>query len=466
MPNHFQTVNTLPHPDTVGCAGYRQLQSSRRQWLALKAASAATLGWMTGGSGLTVIAEQLARDAETKRQGTRPKSLLMLWLQGGPSQLETFDPHPGTLYGGEVKAISTSIAGCFISDLLPATAEQLHHACVVRSVVSKEGDHERATYHLKTGWRPDPTLVHPSIGAIICHQSPENLEIPRHVSILASQWPARGGYLGPSVDAFQIGDPNDQIPNLKAAVDSDTLNIRAGRLLDVLESEFQRGRMIDLDGNRTLHRTATNRALQMMSSEQLSAFEVQLEGDETLKRFGNSGFGRGCLAAVRLLATGVRCVEVELAGWDTHINNHQLQAARAAELDLALAATLQELSARGLLDDTIVFCGGEFGRTPQINPAGGRDHWPHGFSVLLAGGRFRRGHVHGETAAVPDLKQLMGDNSKLLDASRVTNDIVTVADLHATLLNALGIRHTDEHITPIGRPMRWSDGDLIKSLLS
>ncbi len=122
----------------------------------------------------------------------------------------------------------------------------------------------------------------------------------------------------------------------------------------------------------------------MMSSEQLSAFDVKAEGAETMKRFGDNPFGRGCLAGVRLLSAGVRCVEVELSGWDTHINNHQLQSAQAKLLDVALAATLSELAKREMLRDTIVFCGGEFGRTPQINPAEGRDHWPHGFSVLLA----------------------------------------------------------------------------------
>ncbi|RMF37756.1 MAG: DUF1501 domain-containing protein, partial [Planctomycetota bacterium] len=178
---------------------------NRRQMVRGCAALGGT-AWMTG------LAERLARAAE-EQPAARPKSLLMIWLQGGPSQLETFDPHPGTLIGGDVRAISTSIPGVEIADTLPATAEVLHHATLVRSLVSKEGDHERATYHVKTGWRPDPTVVHPSIGAILCHQSSENLEIPRHISILASQWPARGGYLGPAYDAFQIGDPANPIPN-------------------------------------------------------------------------------------------------------------------------------------------------------------------------------------------------------------------------------------------------------------
>ncbi len=445
---------TQEQENSVGaCASYRRL--NRRQILQASASVAA-------GSWLTGVAEHLARASESSTSN-RPKSLLMLWLQGGPSQLETFDPHPGTWIGGDSQAIGTSVSGLQIADTLPATAEQMHHATLILSLVSKEGDHERASYHVKTGWRPDPTLQHPSIGAIVCHQSENNVEIPRHVSILASDWPARGGYLGPSFDAFQIGDPADGIPNLKARVDAPTLAARSGTLLNALESEFQRGRLSDMDRLRTLHQTATQRALKMMTSAQLSAFDVQAEGLQTLNKFGDTPFGRGCLAAVRLLGAGVRCVEVELSGWDSHINNHSLQAGRTQILDAALAATLQELHARGLLDDTIVFCGGEFGRTPQINPAGGRDHWPHGFSALLAGGSFRRGYVHGATVANPERTAF--DKEPARDATKLVEKAIEIPDLHATLLSSLGIDPSVERLTPVGRPLRWSDGAIIRELL-
>ena len=166
-----------------------------------------------------------------------------------------------------------------------------------------------------------------------------------------------------------------------------------------------------------------------------------------------------------MLSAGVRCVEVELGNWDSHINNHEFQSDKARILDPALAATLQELEKRDLLDDTIIFCGGEFGRTPTINPAGGRDHWPHGFSTLLAGGKFRRGYVHGQTAAKPDLNRLGNDDSGPFDPSQVTEKTVTVPDLHATLLHALDIDHTAERLTPVGRPLRWCDGNVVKELL-
>ncbi|MEM8732771.1 MAG: DUF1501 domain-containing protein, partial [Planctomycetota bacterium] len=461
-----------PSAEQAGCDGYQRFRGSRasavsgatrRSFLrssANAAAGVASAGW------LTRFAESLARASESKSASSKPaKSLLFIWLQGGPSQLETFDPHPGSKIGGDVKGIDTKIKGVQLADSMPATAEQLHLATVVRSVISKEGDHERASYHLKTGWRPDPTLVHPSIGSVVCHQSEENLEIPRHVSITPTQWPARGGFLGPALDAFQIGDPANKVPNLSARVPEEQMDARLNRLLGAVEDEFLRGRLSNMDQSRTLHRKATNRAVNMMHSEQLAAFDVKQESKATLDQFGDHEFGRGCLAAIRLLKAGVRCVEVELSGWDSHINNHELQYGQAGILDKALAATLQELEAREMLEDTVVFCGGEFGRTPSINPASGRDHWPHGFSTLLAGGRFRRGHVHGATAANIDPATLRGPGQSI-DPLKLTEDAITVPDLHATLLKALGVDHEFENMTPIGRPLRWSDGNVNASLFA
>jgi len=179
-------------------------QTSR--WIAsrrdlLKSGSLAAL---SAGSLWTSVAESLAQNSSSAR---RPKAVILLWMQGGPSQLETFDPHPDTAIGGQAKAIKTSVPNLLIANTLEQTAEVMHLGTLVRSMTSKEGDHERATYNMKTGWRPDPTLLHPAIGSVLCHQSAENIEIPRHVSILSGQWPARGGYLGSHFDAFQLGDP-------------------------------------------------------------------------------------------------------------------------------------------------------------------------------------------------------------------------------------------------------------------
>jgi len=439
----------------AGCDSFSRM--IRRDWLRRTAgtAAAAAVGLSQAGF-LTRVAEQIARANDQEARTQRPRGLIVLWMQGGPSQLETFDPHPGSPIGGETRPIQTSLPRLEIAASLPRTAEIMHRATLIRSMVSKEGDHERATYNMKTGWRPDPTLIHPSIGSVLCHQTESNLEIPRHISIQPGQWASRGGYLGSAWDAFKLWDPKDPLPNLKSYVDPKVFEQRLGDL-DVVESQFRKGRRKDLDSAKTLHSISTQRAKVMMASEQIQAFEIDRESDSVRNRFGDTPFGRGCLAAVRLIEQGVTCVEVELSGWDTHIENHALQSGRCEILDAALHALVELLAERELLDSTVVLCGGEFGRTPQINIAEGRDHWPTGFSTVLFGGPMRRGYVHGETT--PEL--LSTDQ----DPSQGVRDPVRIEDLHATLLHAFGIDFAEELLTPIGRPLARSAGSLILPLL-
>lgn len=436
-----------------GCDSLRNYQ--RRRFLRGGA-------WVTGGllsqGMLTRIAERLSIASEAKNnEKLAAKSLIILWMQGGPSQLETFDPHPDSKIGGETKGIQSSVSRLQIASTLPRTAEIMHRTTLIRSMVSKEGDHERATYNMKTGWRPDPTLIHPAIGSVICHQSEDNIEIPRHVSILSGQWPSRGGYMGSVLDAFQTGDPKDPLPNLKSYTEKKVLENRLHDLKEVVESEFRKGRLRELDKNKTLHESSTVRATTMMASEQIKAFDISQEPSSVVAAFGDNSFGRGCLAAIRLIEQGVRCVEVELSGWDSHVQNYSLQSGRCAILDAALHSLISQLDERGLLNQTIVMCGGEFGRTPKINVADGRDHWPTGFSTLLAGGPFRAGYVHGETT-----HELMESGK---DPLLGVKDAVRIEDLHATLLHSFGIDFQKELQTPIGRPLALSAGSIIKSLL-
>jgi hypothetical protein len=415
---------------------------NRRRWLGA-ASIAASSPW------LTLVSERLARGEQVHPEKSA-NSLIVLWLQGGPSQLETFDPHAGKKIGGDVQAIRTSVKGFDFAGSLPRLAERADQLSVIRSMVSKEGDHERATYHIKTGWRPDPTILHPSIGAVVCHQLSDDVEIPRHISILAGQWPARGGYMGSRFDAFQTSDPRFPLPNLQR-IDQDPTILTRVKDLEYLEQQFAVGRRVALKETLTPHESATDQALKMMSSEQIKAFEISRE-DETVKmQFGDTPFGRGCLAALRLIEEGVRCVEVELSGWDTHANNHALQYSQAEILDQGFSALIDQLKERGLWEKTIVFCAGEFGRTPVINPLAGRDHWPHGFSVALAGGSIRRGLIHGATTSQPKLD--VDDKTVNVESP------VEVPDLHASLLHALGVNHALELQTPIGRPLKLSQGN-------
>ena len=194
-----------------------------------------------------------------------------------------------------------------------------------------------------------------------------------------------------------------------------------------------------------------------MSSEQLRAFSVEDASRTDLDRYGNTPFGRSCLVAIQLVQAGVRCVEVTLGGWDTHTNNTEAQRDRIRILDPAMAAMMADLKASGLLENTIVIWAGEFGRTPQLNGAIGRDHWPHGFSVVMGGGGIRGGQVVGETNKTPDIR-----------AENKTRDVVnpvTIADIHATVLKALSIDYQQELQTPIGRPMAISKGTPIAQLI-
>ena len=274
-------------------------------------------------------------------------------------------------------------------------------------------------------------------------------DIPRHISILTGQWPGRGGFLGGEFDAFQIGDPNGRLPDVTASVPPARDGSRLSDL-DVVERAFAHGRKGRVEG--TLHRETLARARVMMSSEQLRAFDVSREPASVRAEYGDSPFGRGCLAARRLIEVGVRCVEVTLDGWDAHVNNHEIHRKLAAQLDPAFAALLSDLKRRDLLDHTVVVCGGEFGRSPKVNVAGGRDHWPNGFSLALAGGGLRGGTALGKT----DPDGLKGPDTP-----------TSVEDVYATVLSALGLDPSKENIAPATtRPIKLSQGKAIRELLA
>jgi hypothetical protein len=415
------------------------LKASRRGFLS--AATLATAGW------LTPVAQALARRAEQARREPA-QSVILLWLAGGPSQLETFDPHCGAEIAAGTQAIATAARGVQLAAGFERLASQMQDVSLVRSLVSKEGDHERGTYLAKTGYRPDATLVHPSIGAICCHQLPSSaVDIPRHVSILPNQWPARGGYLGNQFDAFKTFDPAERIPDVTQRVSSER---QTARLRDraTVDAAFLAGRRRAVDG--TSHGARIDQAVALMNSPQLRAFETDDEPREVQAAYGDTPFGRGCLAARRLIEQGVRCVEVTLTGWDSHTNNHETHERLVKILDPAFAALVDDLRRRDLLSRTVVLCGGEFGRTPRLNPLAGRDHWPHGFSMALAGGGLRGGQVIGATDPA---------GSKQVDDPR------SVADVHATVLKALAIDPAHEIMTPVGRPMKFSEGTPIAQLI-
>ncbi len=417
---------------------------SRRD-LALAGSALLGAGW------LTRVAAALARDAELApaiRQTSQPQSLILLWLAGGPSQLETFDPHPGAAIAAGTKAIDTNVPGVQLAEHYPRLAERMDKLCLVRSLVSKEGDHARALQLAKSGNPPNAVVAHPSLGAICCHQLPRGeTDIPRHVSILSPDTAGRGGFLGPQYDAFQLGDPAQPVPDVRSRVSLPRLKHRLEDL-EVVDRAFARERAPWRYGE--AYRQTITQARAMMDSAQLAAFRVGDEPRAVRDAYGDTPFGRGCLAARRLIEVGVRCVEVTLPGWDSHQNNQDIHARLAETLDPAFSALLDDLAQRELLDRTLVVCLGEFGRTPKLNRVGGRDHWPHGFSAALAGGQLRTATVVGQTDP---------------EGRRQVVDPCGFADLHATILTALNIDSAHEVMTSVGRPVKFNEGRPIAAIL-
>ncbi len=399
--------------------------------------------------GVSLALPAMTARAAARRRDERPKSLITLWMNGGMSQLETWDPHPGTKSGGDVRDIATSNKDVRISELLPQMAEQLHSCMLIRSLTSKEGDHERGAAFVKTGYRPEPTLKYPTLGAIAAHELPNpELEIPQYVTLAPDRIVPEGGYLGNQWDAFRVFQPGMGLSNLKSYVSPER---QADRLqgLNVVSQQFEQRRQFG--AKRTLHQNTLDRALEMMSSEQLKAFELETESSSTKADYGDTSFGRGCLVARRLVEVGVRSIEVTLPGFDTHVANHSGHVTNCKILDPAIATLIRELRERDLLESTIVLCISEFGRTPSINPAAGRDHWPNWFSCMIAGGGFRESAVIGATPH--DVFEGKNSDGKLI----LPAEPVLVPELYATIMATMGIDFRKEILTPIGRPIRFAD---------
>ncbi len=406
------------------------------------------LRWAAG-LGMSFTLPGLTTRAAERRGTERPRSLLTIWLSGGPSQLETWDPHPGSLIGGPTRAIDTSIKGVQIAEGFPLLAGQLHHLSVIRSLTSREGDHDRATYTVKTGFRPDPTVTHPGIGAIVAHAQPSTeLELPPVVSLGQENSPWKGGFLGGSFNALQVREPGQAGENVRDWIEEPRQQRRLDGL-DLVGKRFLQGRGAVV--NRTQHEHSIEAAIRMMTSEQVKAFEIDEEPEEIRAAYGDSNFGRGLLVARRLIEEGVRSVEVTLQNFDTHDDNFTRHQNHATVLDPAFAALLKDLAARDLLASTAVLCLGEFGRTPRINGAEGRDHWPHGFSCLVGGAGLKGGQLIGATDPA-------GEREK-------PEDPIGVDDLYATVLTALAIDPAHQVQTPIGRPIKYSNGKPIGRLL-
>jgi len=382
------------------------------------------------------------------------KSVVLLWLNGGPATIDLWDLKSGHANGGPFKSIATSASGVRVSEHLPNWAKWMKHAAIVRSITSKEGDHTRAVHLARTGYVPQGAIRFPAMGSLICHETADAAQaadladgLPQFVSIAPARYSAElgAGFLGPSFAPLDVGlyanRPEDLVvPNLAGFAGVDEAERRERlKLLASLDDRFR-----DRSTNSVVAsiRAANDAAVRLMRPEAAGAIALDDEPGEVRDRYDRGVFGQGCLLARRLVERGVRFVEVTLDGWDTHSNNFTAVEGLSTTLDVAAGALLDDLRRRGLLDSTLVVCMGEFGRTPKINAGGGRDHWPHAWSAALAGGGVRGGHVVGATNDA---------------GTEVVADPVSVPDLLATICRLVGIDYTKQNDSNVGRPIRIAD---------
>jgi uncharacterized protein (DUF1501 family) len=383
-----------------------------------------------------------AADAKAKR-------VILLWMNGGPSHIDTWDPKQGKSAGTH-KAIKTSIPGVTISEHLPALAAAANKLAIVRSMTSKEGNHVRAQYLLRTGYAPTPTVQHPSFGAWMGKRFGDPASgLPAFVS-LGGPSAGGGGFFGVQHGPFVVEKPGQMPANVAYGTGVDRARFTSRtELLDAMDADFAaRTGDAKVEGRRAVYAKAEA----LMHANAIDAFDVSKEEGAVRAKFGDTAFGRGCLTAARLVASGVRLVEVTLDGWDTHKDNFSRTKRLMGILDPAMSALLEDLARRALLDETLVVWMGDFGRTPRVNGDDGRDHHPAAWSAVLAGAGVRRGVVHGETDA---------------EGGKVVKDPVTVPDLLATIATIVGLDPADTVLSPAGRPISLTDhGTPVKALLA
>ena len=396
------------------------------------------------------------------QEGTRAagKSLIVLWMSGGPTQFETWSPLEGRENGGPTKALATSVKDIQYAENMKVCATQAEHIAVVRSMSSREGSHERGRYLLHTGYVPTGTVAHPSLGAVTAMEiGKKELDLPNFISVGGTTDGA--GFLSPEFNPFVVstggrggdrrgGGSGSGIPNIAYGPGVDKSRFRERmKLLQEQEGDFEKEHASD---EVTRHKTAYAKADKLMHTPLLEAFDLSKEKPELVSAYGDNPFGKGCLLARRLVERGVACVEVNLGGWDTHQDNFNRVAQNCRQLDPGMGTLIKDLNDKGLLKNTLVLWMGEFGRTPKVNANSGRDHYPRAWSVALAGGGIQGGRIVGSTDK---------------DGVEVKDRPVTVPDLFATVYAAMGVDYKKKNVSPLGRPIALSDNGVpVKELLT
>ena len=421
------------------------------------------------GLGLTDLVRARATHAATS---AKARSCILIWLDGGPSHLETFDLKPNTPseVRGPFQPISTAVPGTQICELMPNTARLMEQIAVVRSMTSPLGEHNFGTHYLLTGYKPSPVVAYPSFGSVVAHTRAKASVLPQNIAIpkfrVGGGKLTGEGFLPEATRAFSVGgDPSKrdfQVRDLDLFPSVTTARLdRRREFLRAFDQFGQGASQVAADSPHT--DSALEQAYRLVTSRDAkAAFDLSAEPADVRKRYGGKTIGQSCLLARRLVERGVPFVTINNPGWDTHQNAYtrlkegytgaKVPVGLVPSLDLALSALVEDLGDRGLLEETLLVVMGEFGRTPKLNTSGGRDHWPRVFSVALAGGGISGGQIVGSSDSV-------GEGPK--------DRPVTPADLASTIYTLLGIDPKHLLHTPDGRPIEVSrDGRVIEELVA
>lgn len=382
------------------------------------------------------------KDASPLKQVATARNVIYLYMKGGMSHLDTFDPKPDNAdVMGTTKTINTSVAGIRLSENIPLLARQADKLAILRGMNSNQGAHEQGDYFQHTSYTQRSSIKHPSMGAWLeKFQGRGNPTLPGSVMIGNDSRHPGAGYFEAKFAPLMINDPESGISNVRPnswfTEDRMLDRLQAAKALDKPFAETYNIK------NVRAYSDMYDDAIKMMKSEELKAFDLDAEPAKLRDKYGRDRFGQGCLLARRLVEHGVRFVEVSFGSWDTHNANFTRVPELADELDAAMSTLLQDLQSHGLLDETLVVLATEFGRTPELNANDGRDHHPAGFSCVLAGGGIRGGQVYGATDERGD---------------KVAEGAVSIPDFNATIGYALGLPLDTVVYSPSKRPFTVAD---------
>lgn len=390
-----------------------------------------------------------AKPAKKAASGGTAKNVIYLFMTGAMSHLDTFDLKPGKEVQGETKGIKTNVAGMQLSEFLPELAKHTDKLAILRSLYTETGDHEQGRYFMRTSYKQIASIRHPGMGAWAMKlHGRRNKTLPDNVTIAAEARHPGAGFLEPSYSPIPIGDPKAGLQNTKPPKYLTESSFE--KRMDLIDSFDQAFRKKYPQKQVAAYTEFYQQATQLMSSDELKAFDIGQEKDEVRAEYGDTRFGQGCLLARRLIENGVRFVEVDYDGWDHHVDVFEKMPNQAAALDKALSALLKDLAAKGLLKETLVAVVTEFGRSPKINQNTGRDHHPGVFSAVLAGGGIKGGRFYGTSDE---------------DGHSPDDDPVAIADFNATMAHALGLPLGQEVFSKEGRPFKVANsGDPITAL--